>query len=421
MNRLISGIGAAAVLGSAALAAAQSIEPSYEELARTVDQLRERLDQYEQKQADRHATLAAIRQDATARSVVNAGYDRGFFIRNDDGSFSLRPRVQAHFRGVASYNEGSDDTESGFEIRRLRPRVDGNVFSKDFTYSFVLDVNRQGGAVTLLDAWAQYKFSDAWALRVGQFKESVFRERDISSFAAQAVDRSLADTLLGGSITDRVQGLSLIYGGAKDNPLRGSVTLHDGANSRNTNFVDSGLNFGVGGRLEYLVFGQWSELNSFSAKGAKEASLSVGGGFDFTQRGSADTLLTTLDVIWKDTNGWSAFVALHGNVTTQDDDDDLFDYGGVAQVGYLLNPHWEVFGRYSLAVIDTGADRDNYHEITAGVNYFLGPDGEWGHNAKVTLDAVYLPEGVPAAQTALGYTGGEDSQFVVRLQLTLQI
>ena len=82
--------------------------------------------------------------------------------------------------------------------------------------------------MSLLDAWMQYQFQPDWAVKFGQFKASVFQERNLSGFAQLAVDRSLLDSLIAGAIIDRVQGVSLIYGGRGSNPLRAEVAFHDG-------------------------------------------------------------------------------------------------------------------------------------------------------------------------------------------------
>ena len=73
------------------------------------------------------------------------------------------------------------------------------------------------------------------------------------------------------------------------------------------------------------------------------------------------------------------------------------------------------------ALHDFAADEDTFHEITAGVNYYLGPDGSYLHRAKLQLDATYLPNGAPSDQTQAGSLAGEGDQFVVRAQLQLQI
>lgn len=62
-----------------------------------------------------------------------------------------------------------------------------------------------------------------------------------------------------------------------------------------------------------------------------------------------------------------------------------------------------------------------YHEVTTGVNYFFGPQGAFGHNAKITADVVYLPNGFPVNDTGLGIQRTDEASFVFRVQLSLQI
>ena len=101
------------------------------------------------------------------------------------------------------------------------------------------------------------------------------------------------------------------------------------------------------------------------------------------------------------------------------------DWGALAQVGYLLNSKWEVFGRYDVVLLDDEAledgDEETFHEVTAGVNYYLGPDGSHLHRAKLTADVTYLPNGAPSDQTQSGVLAGEGDQFIVRAQFQLQL
>jgi hypothetical protein len=208
---------------------ASAEEPTYQELQQQIKNLESRLAAVENRSAintaDVDANVRRVIEDSEKRSRllavnsdITSGYDKGFFIRNADGTFYLRPIVQAQFRAVGNINDSSgedSDTDIGFEVRRARFGFDGNVISPKLTYTFIWDTNRSGGSVTLLDAWLQYKFAENWAIWFGQFKESVLHEKDISDSALMAVDRGLVDAILGGSQTDRVQGISLVYGGSK--------------------------------------------------------------------------------------------------------------------------------------------------------------------------------------------------------------
>lgn len=446
MHRVKSRYGplAAAALGIVG-GVASAAQPSEEQLQLRVQQLEQRLAQLEAQRTQQQQQAESARQQVlrdteqrsqplSLSSPVTAGYDKGFFIRSDDGRFSLRPGIQLQFRNITNYRSDDDsDVQNGFEIRRARFRFDGNAISPDLTYSIVFDTNRNGGSVSLLDAWAQYRFAPQWAVRGGQFKESVFHEKDVSGFSQLAVDRSVADALLGGTLTERVQGVSLIYGGTKGNPWRLETAFHDGANSRNTDFRDTipgssatappaySADYGFGGRAEYKLLGDWGDYKDFTAKGTKADLLVLGAGADWTQRGGGDAVLTTIDAQWESPSGLGLYAALHGNFFN-DDGEDRVDLGGLVQAGYLFAPQWEVFGRYDLVALDdSGGDEETFNEFTVGVNHYLGKDGNALHRAKLTLDAVYLPDGAPSNQTGLGILAGDEAEVVLRLQFQLQL
>lgn len=441
-------IAAAALSAAPALAA----EPSYEQLQQEVQSLRAKVEAIESRQRadsrDVAATIDAVLRDAEKRSQllaagggVNAGYDNGFFIRNDDGSFLLKPAINAQFRSVTTYREsgkGSDehDIQSGFEWRRLRFRFDGNAFSKDLTYSFVWDAARQGGSVTLLDAWVQYQFAEELAFKVGQFKASVFQERNLSGFTQLAVDRSLVDALIAGGLIDRVQGAALIYGGKEKDPLRAELAFHDGGNSKNTNFLDEFDNsspadgtddrpdWGVSGRVKWKAAGDWKSYRDFSAVGNKSDLLVLAAGGNIDGAPKANVYLGTVEAQWE-TGALGVFAAGFVRHRDRRGNDELTDYGALVQAGYLVAPAWEVFARYDVTFFDedgvSSGREDTFQEITVGVSHFLGKDGSAKHRAKVTVDLTYLPDGSPSSQDGLGILSGEDDQWLVRGQFQLLI
>ena len=425
--------------------------PSYEQLSQRVRELEAKMESIESQkitQQEQDATVQRVLDDATRRSqllanngALTAGYDNGFFIQTEDGAFVLRPSVNAQFRNVTTFRQNAkgggseDDIQNGFDWRRVRFRFDGNVFSKDLTYSFVWDTNRQGGAVTLLDAWVQYQFQKDWALKLGQFKASVFQERNLSGFAQLAVDRSLLDSLIAGAIIDRVQGVSVIYGGRGSNPLRAELAFHDGANSRNTNFqdtfdsstppdgIDDRTDWGAAGRVEWKPFGDWKSYKDFSAIGNKTDLLVIGAGGNIDGAPSANNFYGTVDAQWETAGGLSVFGGLFVRNRDRRGAEDFTDYGGLIQAGYLLNKQWEVFGRYDVTKFDEDSVapglEDTISEFTAGVNYYLGENGKYQHRAKITFDLVYLPDGSPSNQDSLGILGSTEEEWVLRGQFQL--
>lgn len=399
-----------------------------------IDALQKQVQKIEAQQAtaaEQQATTAALAADAAKQSQFlqtapfTAGYNKGFKIQSTDGNFVLQPGAQIQFRNVTNYNSVDDDVENGFEFRRLRLRLDGNAFSKDLKYGIQLDNARNGGTTSLLDAWVSYKFNKDYGVKAGQFRNSWVHEGDVSSSRQLAVDRSLVDVALAGSNTDRVQGVELFYVN-NDQPLQAFASFHDGENSKNTDFRDSDgdavgsridANFGASGRVQYKFFGNWDDYRDFTAKNAKEDLLVAAVGVNYSQSGDNDVTRAVADVQYENVSGLSAFGQ---GVYTYNGVDESSNFGVSGQVGYLINPKVELFGRYAFIDLDTEInDQDTFHEITLGANYYFGPDGAWLHQTKFTLDLNYLPTGSPGNQTGLGYLAGDEDQVVLRAQFQL--
>ena len=165
--------------------------------------------------------IDSVLRDAERRSQLlqnsanmGAGYDNGFFISAGEG-WSLRPGVLFQFWNVTNFAEeadsdGDDEIENGFEVHRLEFGLEGTAFTRDLQYAFVWDTGNTTGNLTLLDAFVRYMFADDWGFRAGQFKTPVHHEFLVHDGRLLAAERSLADQILSGGITDRTQGVSLI-------------------------------------------------------------------------------------------------------------------------------------------------------------------------------------------------------------------
>ena len=402
-----------------------------EQLQQQIRELQERVQALERErngtQEEVRRTVELIVRDAEQRShllaigeeEITAGYDDGFFIRSQDDNFALRPGLLIQFRNITSIRTGADgDAENGFEIRRLRPRLDGHLYSKDFTYSVVWDASRSTGEVSLLDAWVQWRFSPHWSIKGGQFRNSWIHEGDVSDSGQLAVERSLVDAILGGSETDRVQGFALIYG-PDELPVRLEATYHDGANSKNTSFQDVGSDFGMSGRAEYKLAGEWADYRDFTARDTKHDLLVLGAGAGWTQSAGSDVIRTTIDAQYETPGRWGIYGALQGNIVRTDGESD-FEWAAIAQAGYSINRRWEPFARYTLiAVAEDGLD--TYNEFAVGANYYLGENGDFGHRAKFTFDLLYLPEGAPQDETGTGVLQSDEAEIVLRGQFQLML
>jgi hypothetical protein len=444
---------AAAVLAGlsvslAAEPAAVSTAPAVDDVQAQLREMRAKIEQLEQQQkAKSDAALGAVLDDAQRRSKlavdgesITSGYDKGFFIQNADKSFTLRPFFSVQVRNVTNYIEegqadGDDEIQNGWEIRRLKFGASGNAYGPNVTYGFQLTNNRNSANIELDDVWVQWKFATHVAVKAGQYKGPFNREELISDPTQTAVERSLLNELLGGGVTGpRSQGVSLIYGAGGtdlgDDPLRIEVMFNDGDGTPNTDFrddvgtPDSRPDWGVIGRVDYKVFGKWSDWNKVSAKGNAEDLLVLGGAVSVSGNTGANATRYTVDAQYQAGAKLSVFGAVIGRtIEPYGDGDALNDLGGIVQVGYLVAPNWEPFVRADVTAFDSdappagGGGEDTFSEFAVGVTYYFGEDGKAFNRAKLTFDLNYLPHGTPGDRTGLGYLSSDgEAEFVLRGQ-----
>jgi hypothetical protein len=431
------------------------------DLEREIGQLQARVVELQSQEARDSAAVAAtidqVLRDAERRTQLlaaadsGAGYDNGFYIKT--GAFVLKPGIQFQLRNNTDYRANTsggkdDEIENGFEVRRLKLNFAGSAFTKDLTYDFVWIVEREGGDLLLEQAWVKYMFADLWGFRAGQFKSPGNPHEELVSSKRQvAVERTMANELLGGGLQDFVQAVTLIYGGYNDNsPVNVEIGLTDGVSSDNSDYVghyplgpismgptssvgNHAFDFGVAGRAEFRAMGAWKAYQQLGAKDVKEDTLVIGAGFDWNQGGDGNLIFGNVDVSFQHTSG----LALYGGVLIRHVDDDLSsgsdsftDWGLVLQASYLINPAWEAFLRYGGVFFDdeivlANDEHDDFHEITVGVTHFLGENGSAGHRAKVTVDLSWLPHGSPKSLSGNGFLGdsGGDDEIVLRGQFQL--
>ncbi|HYE18843.1 MAG TPA: porin [Tepidisphaeraceae bacterium] len=381
--------------------------------------------------ADVEAAVDSVLRDADKRSTLLAetstfygGYiDDKFQIRSADGNWTLSPSLWLQFRGVTNFNEngkseGRDNVDNGFEARRLKFSLDGNAFSKQFYYNFTWATDRKTGNLVNEEAYVRWQFADRFAVKAGNYKELIYQETATSSKRKLAVDVSLVgQVLFNGDVYS--QGVELNYDDGKDGSIQALVGFSDGYGSVNTNFQDpptNGFDFGVYGRAQYKVFGDWKAYSDQTALGTKTDLLVVGAGFDWSENGDTEVVRHAVDAQFE-TGKLGLFGAFVGRYTERASD-STWDCGALVQAGYLIDAQFEIFGRYSyLKLDDASTDENQFHEITVGANYYLK-----GHSAKVTVDVGWLPSGSPAIYDGIGVLANDgDTQFYIRGQFQLAI
>lgn len=419
---------------NAQLQSVRSLMQQVKEQEQSLAKQQEKLEALQQQQA----AFNAAERDADRRAQLldvhnlSAGFTsgRGFFLASEDGNFLLHPWLQFQFRNTTALrhevSRGIDDTQNGFEVRRLKFGVDGNLFSPDLSYMFQFAVDRHTGNVGLEMAWVKYRFDQSpFAVRAGQFKDPVDHEQLAASRFFPAIDRSYVnDTFVNSE--GFVKGVSAIFD--PGTWVRGEAAFTGGLKNYNTNFQPYPTNvatWGSAARVEFKPFGNWKDYERISAYGIERRTLVFGLGADYTETGHAGALVHVADVQYQSTNGWSLYGAYLGRynrgLTPKNSKSklgvDTYDPSVRFQAAWALDAHWEPYGRYEYVHFDSRefakATQTNVQVITGGVNYYL-----YGQAAKLSLDLNYLPNGSPTSDDGFGIlTDNGHNELVARAQV----
>jgi hypothetical protein len=475
---------ATAALTGATFAEPAATQPSITDLMQKIDDLQSQVQQLKQQQQqgtklsqqEVDDTVTRVLQDADRRSQLmqnegfTAGWDHNrFFIGTADGNYTLRPWIHLQIRQSTAFRDhqqpgGGDDTQNGFEIRRARLGFDGNAFTPDFTYMINWATYRgnstatvtgttaagtpgsigtvsqgNGGLPVLEEAWVRYNFHDQpWGLRIGQMHDPLDHEALIGS-KYRAPEVSLTGDIFANTDTF-TQAATVIYDPKAEFRFEGGVT--DGIRAANTNFEDvpnNGITYdwGVAARGEYKVMGNWADYNQLTALGDKDPLLVFGLGLDNSQGGRDDQFAHTLDVQYGDPNGLFAYGSYFGRYTAFNKGipngaptstsfgapgtpgKDTYEYSVLGQVAYLYDQKIEPYIRYEhLYLQGTAAgSNNNVNEVSLGMNYYFH-----GHNAKLTGQAMYLPNGLPVnddSNDVLISNNHQEFVFIAQFQLLL--
>jgi len=158
------------VLPSKAADQSSEIEQLKKQMERMIEEqniLKKKIEELEKAQVEaRPRTVEAGEKVAeTEKKVIQAGYDKGFYIKTEDENFLLKTNIFLQFRYTylpfdRTVNTNNEDW-SNFFLRRARVFFSGNAPNKDWTYFFHIQLEPTG-AVNLHDAyvtWKQYSYA----------------------------------------------------------------------------------------------------------------------------------------------------------------------------------------------------------------------------------------------------------------------
>ena len=130
---------------------------------------------------------ASIYSPTDPRQAFDAGYDNGMFLRvkKNNDSFELKTNFRTQFRYV-SFSRHDDtwtdnagvvrpiEDRQNLELSRARLIFSGHALTPKLRYFMQMDGNTDSGtAVSLIDAWTAWQFSDSFQIQAGQRKVPV--------------------------------------------------------------------------------------------------------------------------------------------------------------------------------------------------------------------------------------------------------
>ncbi|OPY70839.1 MAG: Phosphate-selective porin O and P [Syntrophorhabdaceae bacterium PtaU1.Bin034] len=329
---------------------------------------------------------------------VEAGYDKGMYVRTKDRSFSLLTNVGLQQQFNYQWLDDAQD-KTTFSVRRARLIESGNAFFPWLKFYVQLTLEQ---SVNLRDGYVEAAYYQSFVPRAGQFKIPFDREFLVSAFNLQLVERSIASNEFS---LQRDVGLQLAGFPLGDLfEYRVGIFNGSGANQDNVNNKYMYL-----GRFVFTPFGPVAYSQAaLETPGKPQLAMGVAGawllGLLPGERRSlagvlgspsevpvrSDVYQYTGDMVFKYLNfsfeGAYHYRTIDPRTATTFGRQDATGY--MAQAGYFIIPkHFEVAGRYSFVNPDNPvtAHNNNQEELTGGASYYFK-----GHPLKVQASYTYL-------------------------------
>ena len=349
-------------------------------------------------------------------NMPNIEVGKGVTFRPKNESYEMTIRFRMQNMVGLSFNDRFSLTETEAQVKRLRLRFDGYLFSPKFVYSIQLgftgydaDPLPDGDMNIVRDAIIYYIPNSSWNIGFGQTKIKASRARVNSSSALQFVDRSIVNSEF---TVDRDFGLFGEYNfGKVESPFalsaKASVTLGEG---RNWNVSDIG-GFAYTGRLELYPMGRFhsnGELMEGDIYYEQTPKLVIGGSYSFNHnalrvQGQKGDLLPDgehrnigsyfADIVFK-YRGFGLVADYMGRLVHDAPGNAAADYyiytgsGLNVQASYLFDRKWEVALRNSTMFPDASVQPlvgyGKWNQSTLGITRYI-----IGHSLKVQLDVSY--------------------------------
>ena len=363
----------------------------------------------EQRAAEIRGIVTDVLADAETRSSLqgsgaNAGYNGGFFISSPDGNYSMKMNVLEQIRWTFNNRNDAgpdpatsgDDQTWGFENKRTRLSLSGNVVDASWTYkvayyfAYSNDVEFDGSSPVLADAWVAKDLGDGLSFTAGQFKLPFSGEYGTDAGNLQFNDYSTISNFFSDNYG---QGVMVSY---KADAFRAAAAYVNGLNEVDqTWFAFSPSDeFAFTGRVEFLLGGNWGQFDNAQSFRGEEMGIRVGGGMnwaDSNSPGASDVFGATADVT-VDFGGANVMGAFYW-----DNVDDAVPgptgenpWGFTLQGGFFASDDFEIVARYEFGDADADSDPGNdFSALTLGANWYLAQNtAKFGVNFGYAFDHI---------------------------------
>ena len=358
----------------------------------------------------------AIRYRGTNAALPPVAFvGKGITFRPKSNWFSLTMRFRMQNMVGLSFDKDFTLTKTDAQVKRLRLRFDGYIYSPKLVYSVQLGFTSydteplpNGNMNIVRDAIVYYVPSPKWNIGFGQTKIKANRARINSSSALQFVDRSIVNSEFN---LDRDFGFFGEYnmrGGEGFNlSAKGSVTLGEGRNWGSSS--NGGLAYT--GRLELYPLGRFKskgDVMEGDFEGEEQVKILVAGAYSYNhkasrlkgQRGAVmpDDATRNIGSYFADFilkyRGFAFYTDFMGRSCDRplfDPQSNAFVYSGQGlniQTSYLFDKKWEVALRNSTLFpeheVQPFAGYKRWNQTTVGVTRYI-----IGHSLKVQADMSY--------------------------------
>lgn len=145
--------------------------------------------------------------ESLSPSVLGAGYENGFYLRDAARRFSLLINGQLQLRWTHYATRADNrwlapgrqrDDRTGFDLQRARLAFSGSAYDPDLTYNLTVRADApESGNVRILYGWVNFRIDDALQIKAGIFRLASTRVQFQSDLNLNFVDRPMTDAVFG--------------------------------------------------------------------------------------------------------------------------------------------------------------------------------------------------------------------------------